>query len=145
MPIMRKFSLIPIACLFAFTLLAGAAEPDAKPVAGDLMEDVGTFIDAGNGLRLQLTLEDKRLIAKFVDAEDKLVENPAGSILFIIDDTTHRDDKWRTVLKPSGEIELASPLRFFGPPKFRAKIIVRFADGNVSTFPKTPLELTRNM
>ncbi|NDV61971.1 hypothetical protein G0Q06_05870 [Puniceicoccales bacterium CK1056] len=142
---MRRFSLITTACLFTFTLLMGAAEPDTKPVVGDLMEDVGTFIDAGNGLRLQLTLKDKHLVAKFVDSEDKLVKNPASSILLIIDDTTHRDDKWRTVLKPVGEIELTGQRAFYGPPNFRAKIIVRFAKGPAATFPKTPLELTRNM
>jgi hypothetical protein len=142
---MRKFSLISIACLFAFTLLAGAAEPETEPVVGDLVEDVGTFLELDNGLSLHLILKDKHIVADFVDAESKLVENPAESILFIVDDTTHRDDKWRTVLKPEGEIKLTSPLRFYGPPDFRAKIIVRFADGKVATLAKTPLELARNM
>lgn len=142
---MRRISLISAVCLFSLTLLAQAADPAAKPAVGDPVEDIGTFIEVGNGLSLQLILKDHRLLAKFVDAAKTLVENPAESILFIVDDPGHSEDKWRTVLKPDGEVDLTSPLLFHGIPDLRAKIIVRYADGNVSTFPRTPLELKRNL
>lgn len=142
---MRTITLLSVALLFCCATLAGAAETAPAPAPGDPVEDIGTFIEAGNGLRLQLLLKDKQITAFFVDAGDQLVESPAESILFIIDDTTHRDDRWQTVLKPAGKVKLTSPLRFYGPPDFRAKIIIRFTDGEVSTFPKTPLELERNL
>jgi hypothetical protein len=142
---MRTITLLSAAFLFCFTTLLGAEEPVRAPAAGDPVEDIGTFIEAGNGLRLQILLQDKQIVAWFVNAEDQIVESPAESILFIVDDTTHRDDKWQTVLKPAGKVKLTSPKRFYGPPDFRAKIIIRFTDGEASTFPKTPLELERNL
>ena len=139
---MRKISILTALFLFSLTALPGAEE---SPAIGDPVEDIGTFIDVGEGIRLQLTLVNKQIVGYFVDANSQLVETPAKSILFIVDDTTHRDDEWRTVLEPISPVKLTSPRRFYGPPDFRAKIIIRFTDGDASTFPTTPLELERNL
>ena len=142
---MRRFSLFITACLFTFSLLPGATDPESELAVGEEVEDTGTFLETRNDLMLQLVLKDKYVVATFVDAGNKIVENPAESILFIVDDTSHRDDNWRTVLKPDGDLQLISPLRFYGPPDFRAKIIVRYKEGKPETFARTPLELKRNM
>jgi hypothetical protein len=142
---MRKIIRITAAILFCFTPLLVAEESAATPAVGDPVEDVGTFLDVADGLRMQLTLVDKKIIANFVDAQNKLVESPAESILFIVQDSTSPEDKWRTILKPTDKIKLVSSLDFYALPNFRAKIIIRYTDKDALTFSRTPLELTRNM
>ena len=115
-----------------------ALPPDDETVAAD----VGTFIPLEDGRRLQLFREENRIFARFVDHENVILEGDAESILFIIDDIHHREDKWRAVLKPLDETFLySSPRRLYGPPTFRARIIIRFSDREPSSFTNVDLDL----
>lgn len=128
-------------------ILAGlqAAVYEPPPKAGEPVVEAGSFIDLEDGGRLQLLIEDKQVVAYFVDPEGLLIPSPAESILFIIDDPGHRSDEWRTVLNPSGDLNLTSPRRLFGPYNFRARIIIRFKDGEHASFANVPIDLEKDL
>lgn len=137
-----------LSCLLPFMAFAAAlsaadpAQEPPPPKAGD----IGTFIEIGDDLRVQLYVEERKLMARFVDPEDTIVEAPVESILFIVDDPGHREDEWRTVLKPvDGESLFSSPRRLYGPYNFRARIIIRFTDREPSTFTNHSVDLQRNL
>lgn len=132
--------------LITLTLLFPAytfAEEGEKPQIGDPVEDTGTFLALPNGEQLQLIIEDRQLVARFVDAERKLIKIPAESILVIVNQATHRQNRWRTVLSPVNELELSSPLRFHGPNRFRARIIIRYADKDPVSWGTVAIDLDR--
>lgn len=142
---MHRFAVL-LLTLCVFTLPARAAEPGSgPPEAGDPAADVGSFIDLEKDRQLQLFLEDHQVIACFVDPDGLIMESPADSILLIIDDPDHRKDEWRAVLKPVDDVRLTSPRRFYGPDTFRARIIIRFTEGEPASFSHVPLELERNL
>ncbi|MFO7726613.1 MAG: hypothetical protein R6V45_13840 [Oceanipulchritudo sp.] len=115
-----------------------AVLPDDDTIAAE----VGTFIPLEDGHRLQLFLEDHRLFARFVDEANVILEGEAESILFILDDPNHREDEWRTVLEPSEENDLySSPRHLYGPPTFRARIIIRFPDRDPVSLTNVDLDL----
>ena len=128
-----------IALLLLPSLQANRAVlPDDETIAAE----VGTFLPLEDGRRLQLFLEENQVFARFVDNANVILEGDAESILFIIDDINHREDEWRTVLKPLEEEALySSPRRLHGPPTFRARIIIRFTDREPSSFTNVDLDL----
>lgn len=143
---MRRF-VFPL-LLACFLLTAGrpaAMAYETPPQAGDPVQDIGTFVPLGNGLRLQLLLVDKAVVAYFIDAGDLILPAPADSILLVIDQPGHPSDEWRSVLSPDGPVKLASPRRLYGPSQFRARLIIRFTDAPPSSFTNVPLNLEKNM
>jgi hypothetical protein len=131
-------------------LLTAALLPAAEAPTGDpeppKAEDIGTFTELQENLRLHLFVEGNRVVAQFVDSEDRILAPPAESILFIVDDPGHREDEWRTVLRPEeGTQRLTSPRRLYGPYNFRSRIIIRFTDREPSAFTNHPVDLQRNL
>jgi hypothetical protein len=136
----------PLLALFFGAALLPAVEPPAGDPEPPKAEDVGTFIDLQENLRLHLFVEENQVVAQFVDTEDHILAPPAESILFIVDDPGHREDEWRTVLKPEeGAQRLTSPRRLYGPYNFRSRIIIRFTDREPSAFTNHPVDLQRNL
>lgn len=134
-----SFLLSAIALVLSPPLQANRAVlPDDETIAAE----VGTFLPLEDGRRLQLFLEENQVFARFVDNANVILEGDAESILFIIDDTNHREDEWRTVLKPSEEEALySSPRRLHGPPTFRARIIIRFTERDPISLTNVALDL----
>ena len=140
--------MVGIMCrLFSILLLAAcAALPNLSAgKVGETVRDVGTFIDLEDGNRLQVYVEDNQIFACFVDAEDIIIASPAESIVFVVSDTRHKEEDWRTLLEPVDEAILTSSRRFHGPYDFRARIIIRFTEGEPSSFTNLPVDLEKNM
>jgi hypothetical protein len=135
--------LLPFLLILANALSAAGYE--APPKAGDPVAEVGTFIDLADGQRLQLFIEDNQIVATFIDKDNLVMESPADSILFIVDDPGHKEDEWRTVLNRDGKVRLTSPRRLYGPYNFRARVIIRFTEGEPSSFPNVPIDLEKNL
>lgn len=131
-------------CISACTLAGAGEQPAGPPKVGDLVEDVGTFLDLEGGERLQLVVEDRKIIATVVDAEDKIVAHDIESILLEADTSSRRADDFRTILHPDGEARLVGTQFIYPPYQFRAKLIIRFTDCDPTTFPNALLNLDRN-
>lgn len=142
---MCRKTIVLLSFLFILARVLDAAGYEEPPKAGDPVAEVGTFIDLADDQRLQLFVEDKQIVAYFIDKDGLVMESPADSILFIIDDPGHKDDEWRTVLTRDGDVKLTSPRRLFGPYFFRARVIIRFTDGEPSSFPYVPIDLDKNL
>jgi len=140
---MRCISIpILLLALFACTGLR-ANVYETPPKAEDPVVEAGSFIDLASGDRLQLFIDDKQVVACFVNADGFLIPSPAESLLFIIDDPQHRLDEWRTVLNKSGDIILTSPRRLFGPYDFRARIIIRYPGEKTESFANVAIDLEK--
>lgn len=129
-----------------FILLLSLIAPfsySAEEVVGEPLEEVGTRLDLPSGDRLQVSIDEKQVVGHFVDKDGNLIKSPASSIVFIIDQNSHRNDKWRTLLKPVDEAKLTSPRKLVGPYTFRARLIIRFTDGSTKTFPTALLKLDK--
>ena len=134
----RKVILMLVA-LVGYLPLAQALE------VGDTVEDVGAFLDLDGGQRLQLVIEEQKIVAHFVDAENLVVAPPASEIVFEVDHSGRRTDNWRTVLA-AGEGASMTSGRILPPPyHLKVRIIIRFADGSTKTFARTFLNLSRNI
>jgi hypothetical protein len=140
----RKTAVL-LSFLFILANALSAAGYEVPPKAGDPVVEVGTFIDLPDGERLQLFIEDKQIVAYFIDKDGLVMESPAESILFIVDDTRHRENKWRALLEVSDKVKLTSPRSLYGPYNFRARIIIRFTEGEPSSFANVPVNLEKNL
>jgi len=139
----RKTTLL-LSFLLILANAVSAAVYESPPKAGDPVAEAGTFIDLADGQRLQLFVKDKQIVAYFIDKGGLVMKSPADSILFIVDDPGHREDEWRTVLNRQGDVKLTSPRRLYGPYTFRARVIIRFTEGEPSSFPNVPMNLDKN-
>lgn len=129
MTFLLKWLPFSILCLsFALSTIHGDGE------ASEVCPYQGTLLRLGDDQFLELSIEDKRLHAHCVDAEGKLIEVPLVSVQIIIQHPGHRQNKWRALLKPSGELHYSSPRLFHGPNTFRAHLILAFEDREKMTF-----------
>jgi hypothetical protein len=142
---MCRKSIFLLSTLFILANALSAAVYEAPPKAGDPVVEAGTFIDLADGQRLQLFIEDQLIVAFFIDKDGLVMESPAESILFIVDDPGHKDDEWRTVLDLVDTVKLTSPRRLYGPYNFRGRVIIRFTEGEPSSFPNVPIDLEKNL
>ena len=112
---------------------------------GETVEDVGAFLDLDDGQRLQLVIEEQTIVAHFVDAENLVIESPAESIVFEVNHSGRRTDRWRTVLS-AGEGASMTSSRILPPPyHLKVRVIIRFTDGSTKTFARAFLNLSRNI
>jgi hypothetical protein len=112
---------------------------------GETVEDVGSFLDLDDGTRLQLVIEEQKIVAHFVDEEDLVLESPAEEIVFQVNHSGRRTDRWRTVLS-AGEGASLTSNRVLPPPyHLKVKIIIRFTDGSTKTFARSFINLSRNI
>jgi hypothetical protein len=128
-------------CLLIAVLLAPFCASAASLAVGDPAPETGTRIDLPDDTQLQLLVEDQNLIGYFLDAAGRVIPTPATSILFVITQPGHREDDWRTVLEPVGSIQMTSPRKLFGPYQVRARVIIRFPEGEPLSFTRTQLDL----
>ena len=129
-------------CLLFITPILSVAEPIE---IGDELKETGTRLNITDDLKIQFSIEEKRIIAQFVDAESLLVEIPAESIVFVVDESGHKHDEWRTLLNPDGNSRLISTKVLTPPYNFRARIIIRFTDNEPKTFTRIAIDLDRNV
>jgi hypothetical protein len=142
-PFMRNFLYILFAVLVSFSANPLMADESAEPEVGKALKEMGTRIDLPGGDKLQLHIDKRKIIGRFVDAEGLLIEPTAESILFIIDQPGHRNDEWRTVLRVAEDAKMVAPRSLTAPYKFRARLIIRFTDGTSKTIPNASLELDK--
>lgn len=113
---------------------------------GEPLEDVGKIQELPDGSKLQLKIEDKRVVACFADKDNKIIQSPADSVLLVVDDPGNRNDEVRVLLKPEDNgITLTSRRILYPPYVFRTRVIIRFTDAQPKTFPYLLLELDRNI
>jgi len=136
---MSKTVFIALAMLLALASTAYSLE------VGEPVEDVGSFLDLHDGLRLQLVAEEQKVIAHFVDADDIVVESLADSIVVEINHSGRRTDRWRSLLKTGPGASMVSGRLLPPPYQLKSKVIIRFTDGTTKTFPMTFLNLDRNL
>ncbi len=136
-----------IRSIFLNTALLLAAFQMAIAVElGEPLEDIGHIQDLPDGSKLQLKIEDKRVVACFADKDSKLIKAPADSVLLVVDDPGHRNDEIRVLLKPEENgLTLTSKRILYPPYQFRTRVIIRFTDKEPKTFPYLLLELDRNI
>jgi hypothetical protein len=130
----------------AFALLIAAISNTHALEVGEPIEDVGHILDLPDGGKLQLQVKEKKILAYFADADGNVIESPADGILMVVDDSGHRNDEIRILLKPSEDDPSLSSNRALHPPYvFRARLIIRFTNKNPKTFPDVRLKLDRNI
>jgi hypothetical protein len=129
----------------AFIFLAVLLPQAVALEIGETVEDVGTFLDVSEGQRLQLVIEEQKIVAHFVDAENLVVESPAESIVFEVNHSGRRTDKWRTVLTAGEGASMTSGRTLPPPYHLKVRVIIRFTDGSTKTFARTFLNLNRNI
>lgn len=128
------------------TLLLAAFLNSFAVELGEPIEDIGTVKELPDGSKIQLKIDDKRVFALFADKDGKVIKSPADSVLMVIDESRHRNDKDRILLKPEENgITLTSKRIIFPPYDFRARVIIRFTDETTKTFPKLLLQLDNNI
>jgi hypothetical protein len=101
-------------------------------------------IEVNDELKLTLEVTDNQLMAFFADATGTEDTSSVDSIIFVVDDTGHRHDKWRAVLRLADNDRYTSPRRLYPPYKFRARLIIRFTDGETVSLPNLKLDLQKN-
>lgn len=129
-----------------FILLLSLIAPfsySAEEIIGEPLEKAGTRLDLPSGDQLQLAIDEKLVVGHFVDKEGNLIKSPASSIVFVVDQNGHRNDEWRTLLKPVDEAKLTSKRKLVGPYNFRARLIIRFTDGTTKTIPNASVKLDK--
>lgn len=141
------FAVVVSSLCLVFSGLHGDAHAEAPLTVGDTAEDVGTFIELEGGDKVQFVIDTKanKIVARFVDIDNVIIENPADSILFIIDDDPPRTGDWRTIMDPAENATLIGTRLLYPPYRFRAKIIIRFTGEDPSTFTNVLIELDRNL
>lgn len=115
----------------------------AEEIVGEPLEEVGTRLDLPSGNKLQLAIDEKKVVGHFIDKDGNLIESPAESIVFVVDQSGHRNDKWRTVIKPVDAAKLTSTRSLVAPYSFKARLIIRFKDGSTKTLPNAFVELDK--
>lgn len=135
---MRKSIWILLLGLFVSVALAEEA-----PVIGEPLKEAGTRLELPDGNLLQVAIEDRNLVAYFVDSEGLLIESPANSIVFVVDQPGNRNDEWRTVIKPVDPAKLSSVRALTPPYKFKTRMIIRFKDGSTRTLANAFVELDK--
>ena len=115
----------------------------AEEIIGEPLEKAGTRLDLPGGDQLQLAIDEKMIVAHFVDSDGNLIESPASSIVFTVEQKASPNDKWRGMLNPVDEAKLASTRKLFPPYNFKARVIIRYKDGSVKTFANTYVELDK--
>ena len=136
---MSKTVFIALAMLLALVPAAFSLE------VGEPVEDVGTFLDLPNEIRLQLVAKEQKVIAHFVDAESLVVESIAESIVVEITHSGRRTDRWRSLLKAGPGASMTSARVLPPPYQLKSKVIIRFTDGTSKTFPMVLLNLDKNL
>jgi hypothetical protein len=101
-------------------------------------------IEVNDELKLTLEVTDNQLMAFFADTTGTEDTSSVDSIIFVVDDTGHRHDKWRAVLRLADNDRYTSPRRLYPPYKFRARLIIRFTDGETVSLPNLKLDLQKN-
>jgi hypothetical protein len=131
----------------AYSLLAMMAALVAVPLysveVGEKPEEAGTRVALPGDTKLQLAIEEKKIVATFIDAEGKVIESPAESMVLVVDQQGHKNDEIRTLMNSADKIRLVSSRTLFPPYDFRARVIIRFTDGTTRTFPYLSLDLAK--
>jgi hypothetical protein len=117
MMIPRRLALITLAGFAASALPALEIEQPAP--------ETGHTIELQDLPALHLSINDNQLRAHFLNPENLVTAPPAESIVFIVDDPGHRNDEFRTVLRPAKDASLTSPRRLFPPYEFRIRLLIR--------------------
>ena len=128
-----------------FALLLTAVSSLQALEVGDPMEDKGTLIQLDDGLSVQFLVdENKKVVAYFIDDKGLIMESPAESIVFEVDHTANKNDKWRTLLVQGPDAGMVGPRTLHSPYALNTKLIIRFKEGDPKYLPATKLLLNRN-
>ena len=109
---------------------AGLSFSATAAIVGDPVPNGGTTIELENQPGLHLVVQDRHLVAHFVDAAGNAFPSPAESIIFVVDDPGHRHDDFRTLLRPGEDARLTSPRTLTPPYDFRIRLIIRMKEGD---------------
>lgn len=128
-----------------FLLISLIATPSwaAEEIIGEPLEKAGTRLDMPDGTQLQLAVDESLVVGHFVDKEGNLIESPADSIIFVVEQKANPNDEWRTVIRLVDEAKLTSTRKLFPPFNMRARLIIRFKDGTTKTLPNAMLDLDK--
>ena len=116
---------------------------DKEAIIGEPLEEAGTRLDLPNGIQLQLAIDDNLGVGHFVDKDGNIIESPADSIIFVVEQKANPNDEWRTVIRLADEAKLTSSRKLFPPYTLRARLIIRFKDGTTKTLPNAFLDLDK--
>lgn len=120
----------------------------ASSLAGETLSDpqicpyVGTQLVIAEDTFIELSVQDNKIWASIVDGQHYLKEMAIESVLIVVRDPGHRQNKWRTLLKPESKFFLTSPRSFHGPNQFYAKIIVHLKEDVTIAFGKKFIDLS---
>lgn len=113
----------------AFLALTGLAAASLQALQIDQpAPETGHTVELQDLPALHLSIEDNQLRAHFLSPQNLVTAPPAESIVFIVDDPGHRNDEFRTVLRPADDASLSSPRRLFPPYGFRIRLLIRLPD-----------------
>ena len=129
--------------LYSVALLVLCLNPVPAIEIGEPAPELGTILELKNGQRMQLLAEGMQVKAFFIDTEGKVAKTNADSIVLVIEDPGHKNDKWRGFLKKDNENGFVCTKRLYPPYEFRARIIVRFTDEDPISFAKKAIDLDK--
>ncbi|NBD37345.1 MAG: hypothetical protein GVY10_02105 [Verrucomicrobia bacterium] len=112
----------------AFALALGTATAPAVEV-GEEVPSGGTTLELEGAPGLHLVVEERKVVAHFLDAQGNALLPPADSIIFVVDDPGHRNDDFRTVLRAGNDASLTGPRNLYPPYSFRVRLIIRMEEG----------------
>ena len=88
-------------------------------------------------------VQEMQLMAYFIDEEGLVTETNADSIVFVVDHSGHKNDKWRGLLKADEEGGFICARRLYPPYECRTRIIFRFKDEDTITLSTYPIDLDK--
>ena len=115
----------------------------AEEIIGEPLEKAGTRLDMPDETKLQLAVDENLIVGHFVDKDGNLIESPADSIIFVVEQKSNPNDKWRTVIRLADEAKLTSSRKLFPPFNMRVRLIIRFKDGTTKTVANAMLDLDK--
>ena len=130
--------------LLAFSLLALLPLAHALEV-GEEAEDVGSYLELDGGIRIQVVIEEQKIVAHFIDADNLVIEPTASEMVFQVTHSGRRTDNWRTVLSAGPGASMTSGRSLPPPYNLKFRVIIRFTDGSTKTFARKFLNLARNL
>ena len=122
------------------SLLLATTSPLVAAQVGESIPEGGTLLEMPDGSSLHFQIDSLKIQAHFADSAGLVIEPKAEAVIVEIKNT--RNEGWRALLAPGEGAALTSPRTLTQPHLFRARIVVRFPDGETHTFPNALLDLS---